>query len=211
VSSTRTKWFALTASAAAVVAAVALIAVLGSHGSASAATVYSDYSALDSTAPSGITTVSSRKEAEAVTGPVWIERPAAKIVGPEIATARPVTVGVPGLRVWAAKSTNAGICIIAYASAQAGGSGAGLGSSCSREGRWVRGATMEMTVYGSSRPYLVGLVPDDVTSVTLQLDNGGSTTISASHNVYATQLLEGASSVSFTTAGSQQTVNLGGQ
>jgi hypothetical protein len=68
---------------------------------------------------------------------------------------------------------------------------------------------MEMTV-GGAKPYLVGLAPNDVSSVTLRLDNGGSTTLLVSHNVYATPISDAPSSVVFTTAGAQQTVNLGG-
>jgi len=192
-------------------AAVVLVVALNNHGSAGAATVYADYSALDSTAPSGIAIVSSRKEAEAATGPVWMGRNSAGAVEPEIAAARPVAVGVPGLRAWAARSTAGGICILAYASAPPGESRpGGLGVSCDSNGGWAHGATMEMTV-GGSKPYLVGLAPNDVSSVTLRLDNGGSTTLPVSHNVYATPISDAASSVVFTTAGAQQTVNLGGR
>ena len=124
---------------------VIVLASDGNHGSANAATVYSDYSALGSTAPSGISVASSAKEAEAATGPVWIQR-SNPHNGPEIQTARPVAVGVSGIRVWAAKSINGGICILTYAQGS-------MGISCGDDVNVNRGVVSELTA-GSDR-YLV--------------------------------------------------------
>lgn len=179
-----------------------VLALSGSHGSANAATVYSDYSVLSGTEPSGITVASSAKEAETITGPVWIQRSNAHN-GPEIQTARPVAVGVSGIRVWAAESIRGGICILTYAEGS-------MGISCGDDVNISRGVVTELAT-GPGR-YLVGLVPNDVSSVTIEHGSGAlASSLAVTHNVYAASLSEPASRVVFTSVGAKQMINLGGR
>ena len=85
--------------------------IFASHGKAGAATAYSEFAVLNSSAPSGITVIDPQDpqaQPEVATPPVWLDRAPAGVSAAEIATARPVPVDVPRLRVWAAKSTTAG-------------------------------------------------------------------------------------------------------
>lgn len=187
--------------ALAVACVIAAAMALGNRGSASAATVYTDYSALSSTAPSEISVASSPKEAEAARGPVWIRR-SNPSDGPEIQTARPVTVDVQGLRVWAAKSISGGICILTYAQGS-------MGVTCGNSEHLDRGVVMEMTVGSDS--YLVGLAPNDVPSVTLEHNDATSTVIPVGHNIYAAPTSQRVSKVTFASAGTEQAINMGGR
>jgi hypothetical protein len=160
---------------------------------------YAAYPVLSNSGPSGITTVSEGQE-QAVQGPVW----GVGVGGVDIASAREAKVSVPGLRVWAAKRASGGICVLALKAGRKGPA-----SSCAPSSKLLRGATIEF-LGSSQETILAGVAPSDVSSVSVQLTNGSTQTESVSDDAYAIDAPAPIESVTFTTGGVQEHLNIGG-
>lgn len=186
-------------------AAIAGVLVL-SGGNAKGSTAASDYAVLSSSASSGgLAAVSSSAEAAAATGPI-VNAQDSTI---DVASAKEVSVGVPGMRVWVAKSNEGGICILALKPQPARSGPVGPASGCTPEAKLGKGASIEQ--FGpSGQNYETGAVPDGVSSVTVELTNGSTQTVAVHDNAYAVETTTPISQVSFTNEGTTQTVEVGG-
>lgn len=194
----------------ALVSALAIFAtacvLLLSEGGARAGTASSEYAVLSSEGPSGLTPVSSTAQAEAASGPI-ID---AQDPSLDVASAREAVSSVPGMRVWVAKGTDGGVCILALKPQPDRAVGPrGPASGCTPPARLPQGASLEQ--FGASgEMYESGAVPDGVASVSVNLTNGESKTIAVHDNVYTVETSTPISTVTFTAEGVQQTTNVGG-
>lgn len=185
-------------------AVIAGIAILN-RGSAHASTADSDYSALSTATPSGITVITPTANLKEVQGPLWYARPTAD--GPNIESARIVSVDVPGMRAWIAKAQDGGVCILAMIERNGPD---GPSASCSRN--LDNGATMTFSPPGSDgKTYLAGVIHDGVTSVSIEQSNGSISAIGVTDDAYAAVTKGAITSLTFTGTGTPRTtVNLGG-
>lgn len=181
---------------AACVVAVAAVASVLLMTQASAQDPYAAYPVLNDPGPSGLTVIGPN-DAATSQGPVWVEG----VGGVDIASAHEATVSTPGLRVWVAKRTGGGICVLALKSGRKGPA-----SSCAPTSR---GATIELLGAGPETLF-AGVAPSDVTSVTVQLADGSTTTAPVSDNAYTLDASAPIESVSYTSGGTAEQITVGG-
>jgi hypothetical protein len=124
-------------------------------------------------------------------------------IGP---SAREVPVNLPGMRVWVAKSTDDGICILALKPQPANRVGPeGPASGCTPLGLLAHGAAIEQ--FGASgETYETAAVPDGVSSATVNLTNGESRTVPVKDNVFSVETSSPVSTVTFVNSGAQETI-----
>ncbi len=192
----------------ALVSAFAIIAtacVLLTEGGARAGTASSEYAVLSSSGSGRLTPVSSTAQAEAASGPIINAQDPTL----DAASAREAVSTVPGMRVWVAKGTDGGVCILALRPQPDRAGPRGPASGCTPPARLPQGASLEQ--FGASGEiYESGAVPDSVASVSVNLTNGESKTIAVHDNVYTVETSTPISTVTFTAEGVQQTTNVGG-
>lgn len=177
------------------IAAFATIAVVALT-QASAQDPYSAYPVLSEAGPSGITTIRPG-QASTTPGPVWGEG----VGRVEIATAREAEVSTPGLRVWVARRSGGGICVLAM---QAGRKGPG--SSCAPG---TTGATIEL--FGAEHAtFLAGAAPSGVSSVTVELSDGSVRTVPVRDDAYSLALTASVESLTLTGGGPPEHIAIGG-
>jgi hypothetical protein len=181
--------------------AMALLAASATAGivvltQASALDPYAAYPVLNKPGPSGLTTVTPGREASA-RGPVWGEG----VGRVDIATAREAEVSTPGLRVWVARRSGGGICVLAL---QAGRKGPG--SSCAPT---TRGATIEL--FGAEHAtFLAGVAPSGVSSVSVELSDGSVRTVPVRDDAYSLVLSASVESLTLTGGGPPERIAVGG-
>jgi hypothetical protein len=183
------------AALAVTVAVVVTVAVLtdesGSTARANESSEYAGFPALESTAPTGLALVSSHsasREAGAE-DPTWPMEAPDGIQGgwPVAASIRAVSVDVPNVSAWIAKSTGGGICVLLWPHQPAGGV-PGVGYSCSTSSEDLsQGATTQLSQLPDSpgKVYVAGVVPSGVESMKVTLADGTTTTVGVSDNAWA--------------------------
>jgi hypothetical protein len=178
----------------AVAAFAAAAVLLGGHGNqarADTSSEYAAYPALDSTAPTGLTLVSTPPSSPGDTnpGPTWpLEPPGGAHSGWPIATSiRRVAVDTSAISVWIAKSIGGGVCVLLSRN-QPNDGVYGVGYSCSTgEDDLARGATVEASSFpgASGKVYVAGVVPSDVSAIKVDLADGITATVPVSDNAWA--------------------------
>jgi hypothetical protein len=171
--------------------AVAAALLLGGGGASASPTAGStSYSALLSTAPSGLPLVTSHhfRQPGDPEGPSWpAEAPeGAAERGPVSSSIRRVELSVPRLSAWIARSGAGGICVLLYDGAPVNGVSA-VDASCSLPERLDRGASVEVfdTPGMPGKVIAAGVVPDGVTAVTWTMADGSSYTAPVRDNAWA--------------------------
>lgn len=183
------------AALAATIAVVVTVAVLtnesGSTARANESSEYAGFPALESTAPTGLPLVSSHNASDeaGTDGPTWPMEAPNGIQGgwPVAASIRAVSVEVPEMSVWIAKSTGGGICVLLWAH-QPVGSAPAVGYSCSTSSEDLsQGATTQVSQLPDSpgKVYVAGVVPSGVGSMKVTLADGSTRTVGVTDNAWA--------------------------
>ncbi len=194
----------LAAGVAAIAGAVVVaLALGGSHKAGGTSAIEPSYSILRSPGPGGLSLAHTGQQARLMRGPVWIGQTPE---GPNVDSARPVPVTVPGIRVWIAAANDGGVCLLLMPLAPKRVKGPG--GSCSPEAG--RGATSEHPPAASTPGYIVGAVPDGVHSVSLVFAGGTSKVVPVKRNAFSTTIDVPVLSVAFTLAGTEMITNMKG-
>jgi hypothetical protein len=160
----------------------------GSAAKANTPSPYAAYPALNSTEPSGIALIAQHVRGPG--GPTEPTFPAELPPEPEAAanfpiasSIRRVTVGVPGVSAWIAKSTASGVCVLVWD----GLAKDGIGFACSPAGRIDHGATLELPEDPSlpGKVLRVGVVPSGTAAVTTTLADGSTESTPVTGNAWA--------------------------
>lgn len=164
------------------------------------------YSVLTKSTPSGLTVVAENDAARVAatsSKPIFLDDPSFTHV--DSASAREAAAPDGRLRIWIARSTNDGVCVLADAP---GLGSEGPGSSCSADGVIDRGAFIEQN-FGPTNKAIVGAAPDSTDSATVTLSDGTIKTVPVKDNAYG--FVTKASAVSVVlNSGSQTTTILNG-
>jgi hypothetical protein len=194
--------------------AATVILLLVGQGKAGAQVTYASYPALSSSTPSGITVVTSPAQADAATGPIWdVEgNSEAATHGVDISSAHEVAVGVAGLRLWIAKGSGGGVCVLALVSQPQSSGPVGPGASCAPASKLASGAHLTLSGPTSSTApaFVAGVVPSGVSSVSVEFADGTSTLVTVHDDAYALPTSAAVEAVTFASDGTEQHINLGG-
>lgn len=185
-------------------ALVALAATQLGEGAPAAATSQPAprYSALAGSEPTGLTFVDPHATGSpaGASGPTWPASPPEDTGGswPVTSSIRRVTLSVPGISAWIARSAAGGVCVLVYD----GRAADGVGVTCSTPEGVGAGASLEITELPEQpgRVIEAGVVPDGVTAVRATLADGTSTTMAVSGNAWARSGSEPSAPGSETTA-----------
>jgi hypothetical protein len=181
---------ALAAATAIVVTCVVLLNGSGSTARANPDSEYAGYPALASDAPTGLPLVThSASRAATSSGPTWpIEAPGGIQGGWPIATSiRALSIDVPGLSAWIAKSIGGGVCVL-LSRHQPTGTVPSVEDSCSTSSEDLgQGATVQASRFPDApgKVYVAGVVPSGVSAMKVTLADGGTKTVSVSDNAWA--------------------------
>lgn len=175
---------------AAAACAALLLGGGGAAATASPAASGASYSALAGEEPSGLPLVSSHHlhSPSDPVGPTWPAQ-APEGAGPQwpvTDSIRRVTLTVPGLSAWIARSGSGGVCVLLYDGVpEEGVSAVDLG--CSSPERLDRGAAVEvLNIPGMpGKVIAAGVVPDGVTAVRSTMADGSTYTAPVSDNAWA--------------------------
>jgi hypothetical protein len=196
------------------IVATLVIVLLQGQGKAGAQATYANYPALSATTSSGITVVSSPAQADAASGPIWDVEGAseADTKGVDISSARKVDTDVSGLELWIAKGTGGGICVLGLVSRPNASGPVGPGAVCAPASSLASGAHMDLFGPGStSAPaFTAGVVPSDVSSVSIEFSDGSSESVPVHEDAYALATTSAVAGVKFDTNGTEEHINLGG-
>jgi hypothetical protein len=183
---------------AATVALVVLLTGAGSSAKASTPSPYAAYPALNSIEPSGLPLVASHHSYQPgePTGPTFpAEAPEGALTAggrwPISSSIRRVTVGVPGVSVWIAKSFGGGVCVLVWDGIS---QDSAVDFSCSTSEDLDRGASVQVRGISSmpGKALSAGIVPDSTTSVTTQAPTGSTEATPVTDNAWAHFSEEGA-------------------
>jgi hypothetical protein len=177
---------------AAILAVAAILVALFTGGGASAGASVAaapSFSALSSTAPSGLPLVQSHSlyKAGDPTGPTF---PAAVPAGaenwPVPSSIRKLTLDVPGLSAWIARSTAGGVCVLLSDGVPVNGVSA-LAVGCSPPGDDSRGAAVEVTQIPGmpGKAIAAGVVPDGVVEVSERMADGSTASSTVAGDAWA--------------------------
>lgn len=120
-------------------------------------------------------------------------------------TAHRVSSGDPDVQLWAAKSSNGGVCVLTWVPKFGT---RGPASVCSAEGKSASaGVVSEL---GGTDKVIAGVVPDGVASVELTSTGGKHATVSVASNAYIAKSTESVASVAFDAPDGHHQVNIGG-
>jgi hypothetical protein len=179
------------AAIATLAAATVLLSGRGTQARADAASEYASYPALASTAPTGLTLVSAPASAPASApgGPTWpLDPPGGPHSGWPIGSSiRRVAVDTSAISVWIAKAIGGGVCVLLSPNESTHGV-YGVGYSCSTgEGDLAQGATVEASALpgAAGTVYVAGVVPNDVSSVRVELADGSTVSAPVSDDAWA--------------------------
>ena len=168
--------------------ATALLAAGG--GSAGASTAPAPvYSALSSTAPSGLPLVESHASLKAgeAAGPSFpAEAPAGSTDWPLAGSIRRLSLNDLGMTAWIARASAGGVCVLLYDGAPVGGIAA-VYFGCSAPGGDARGASIEVAEIPGmpGKVIAAGVAPDGVTSVSETMADGSTAASVVSGNSWA--------------------------
>ncbi|HEX4437095.1 MAG TPA: hypothetical protein VH061_09900 [Solirubrobacteraceae bacterium] len=169
------------------------LVVLGGGGApatASSAASGVSYTALSSSEPTGLPLVESHQPASSSnqSGPTWPAQPPQEAAGrwPVTSTIRRLSLSVPGLSAWIARSGAGGICVLLYDGVPAGGVSA-VDMGCSSPEGLARGASVEVSEIPGlpGKTIAAGVVPDGVTAVTTTMADGSTETAPVKGNAWA--------------------------
>jgi hypothetical protein len=174
------------------VAAAALAAALlaGGGGSAAASPAAAPhYSALESTAPSGLALIEPGNAPEPSAAPqpsLPAQAPSGAEDWPVTSTIRPLSLGQSGLRGWIARSSAGGICVLLYDGVPVKGV-ADVYFGCNASDALAQGASVEVgEIPGMPGTVIAaGVVPDGVSSVSQEMADGSTVTSTVSGNAWA--------------------------
>jgi hypothetical protein len=174
-------------------AAALAAALLGGGGAPAAATPAAPpgYAALSAGEPTGLTLTPPRPPRAALGvsgGPTWPASPPEGTGGswPVTSSIRRLTLGVPGVSAWIARSQAGGICVLVSDGQQVEGVGA-VGATCSTPEGFGAGASLEVAEIPGMRGRVIeaGVEPDGVSAVHTTLADGTSATTAVSKNGWA--------------------------
>jgi len=99
---------------------------------------------------------------------------------------RRVTVGIPSVSAWIAKSIGGGVCVLVWDGVTEDNNSA-VGFSCSTAEGLDKGASVQVPGIPSlaGKVLSVGVVPDSTTSVTTKSANGTTETTPVTNNAWA--------------------------
>jgi hypothetical protein len=179
---TRRGLFAAAALGAAAVVMFVLIATgpgatAKANGTAPAA--YADYSALSATEASDLplVTIGSPTATQlAAKGPVFPADPTANLAshGPVPSSIKKLTVSSPNVSAWIAESGDGGICVMASRHHSTDKGSFALGIGCVPAELVGTGAMVELQSTQNAGNIVVGAVPDGVSSVEVELNDGNN-------------------------------------
>jgi hypothetical protein len=167
------------------------------------------YTALASSEPTGLPLVETHQPASSSSpsGPTWPAQPPQEAAGrwPVTSSIRRLSLSVPGLSAWIARSGEGGICVLLYDGVPVEGAGA-VDMGCSTPEGLARGASVEVSEIPGmpGKVIAAGVVPDGVTSVSATMADGSTETTPVSGNAWARVSDEPAA------AGQQTTETIGG-
>jgi hypothetical protein len=170
--------------------ALVLLGGGGAPATATPATGGVSYTALASSEPTGLPLVESHSPASpsAPSGPTWPAQPPHEAVGrwPVTSSIRRLSLSVPGLSAWIARSGEGGICVLLYDGVPVEGASA-VDMGCSSPEGFARGASVEVSEIPGmpGKVIAAGVVPDGVTSVTTTMADGSTVTSPVKGNAWA--------------------------
>jgi hypothetical protein len=166
-------------------------------GTSSGDRLYVAYPSLRARRPSGITIVSASRAASVAateTHPVWVSEPSRYAAAslPEIASARELRHN-GRRRVWIARSTRGGVCLLVFAPELAAdpGHAHSVSASCGTRSEIARGVAYVAQTSSRvrrSRSLVLGLVPAGVQAVSVTLADGRHQAVPVSLNLYSAEL-----------------------
>lgn len=171
-------------------AAIAAALLAGGGGRAGASTAPAPvYSALSSTAPSGLPLVdphAAHAAAQAAVPTFPAQPPAGSTDWPVAGSIRRLSISEPGLTAWIARASGGGVCVLLYDGVPVAGVAA-VYVGCSPPAGDARGASIEVAeIPGMPGKVLAaGVAPDGVTSVTERMADGSTAASAVSQNAWA--------------------------
>jgi hypothetical protein len=181
----------------------------GAPATASSTATGVSYTALSSSEPTGLPLVESHQPVSSSnpSGPTWPAQPPQEAAGrwPVTSTIRKLSLSVPGLSAWIARSGEGGVCVLLYDGVPVAGASA-VYMGCSTPEGFARGASAEVSEIPGmpGKVIAAGVVPDGVTAVTTTMADGSTETTQVKGNAWARVGDQAAA------AGRQSTETIGG-
>ncbi len=186
--------FALACGLLAIMAVVSLILLSNGSGANAKASApppasFAAYPALSSTEPTGLPLVThsgSGPDAPSA-GPTFPATPPASATEdwPEAQSIRKVSVDLPTISAWIARSTGGGLCVLSSRHEPVRPGVYGVAFSCAPADRVSSGATVELEPAGSNRVTIAGVVPIGVSAVQVGLADGSTKTAAVTGGAWA--------------------------
>lgn len=164
-------------------ALLAAVAFFAAHRTgASASTTLASYPALTSGAPAGVRFLTAYHDATPgeATGPAYpAVAPAPN--WPVSSSIRKVSVSVPGVSVWIAKSAEGGVCVLKYVEGNIG-----MGAVCGKpEAEQLAKGVSSATPMPSGAVVYAGVVPNGVSTVQETMPDGSVVKVPVTGNAWA--------------------------